>query len=62
MDAVVEVGDVYDIDLERCIGCGLCVPSCPADACSLVPKAEPAPLPKNVFEQQKQIAQERGLR
>lgn len=28
------------IDLERCIGCGLCVTTCPSEALSLLQKSE----------------------
>lgn len=62
MDAIKEGTDTYVVDLDRCIGCGLCISTCPAEAFSMIPKDVPAPLPKNVFDQMKQIAKERGLR
>jgi Pyruvate/2-oxoacid:ferredoxin oxidoreductase delta subunit len=62
MEAINEREETFEVDLERCIGCGLCVSACPADAISMVAKPEPAPLPKDFFAQQKQIARERGLR
>ena len=30
----------YDVDLEKCVGCGFCVSRCPTGAISLVPKSE----------------------
>ncbi|MGZ6274723.1 MAG: 4Fe-4S binding protein, partial [Syntrophales bacterium] len=48
---------------DRCIGCGLCIPTCSADAIELVRKEEKdcyTP-PDNVIETLMSIAQERGL-
>jgi ferredoxin len=36
------------VDLDRCIGCGVCVPVCPSDALRLAPKEHPAAPPKDV--------------
>lgn len=38
--AIEEHEDVYQIIQENCIGCGLCLTTCPAEAISLVRKAE----------------------
>ncbi len=62
MVAIANTEETYEVNLDRCIGCGLCVSSCPAHAISLMAKPEPAPLPKTVYDQQRQIARERGLR
>jgi len=32
--------DRSEIDLDRCIGCGLCVITCPTESLSMVPKPE----------------------
>jgi len=32
--------DLAEIDLDRCIGCGLCVTTCPTEAIELLPKSE----------------------
>jgi len=41
MDAIaMGAGNVTQIDLYRCIGCGLCVKGCPAEAIHLKPKPE----------------------
>lgn len=37
--AIEEVNGTYQVIQERCIGCGLCVTTCPVDAVSLVHKA-----------------------
>ena len=56
--------DVAGIDLDRCIGCGLCVTSCPEEALALVQKPEKQlkTPPANGFEQMLQMAQKRGIR
>jgi electron transport complex protein RnfB len=38
------------INLSRCIGCGLCVPTCPAQALQLRKKRDGIPVPKNELE------------
>jgi Na+-translocating ferredoxin:NAD+ oxidoreductase subunit B len=38
--AIVE-GDFYTVIRDRCIGCGLCISTCPASAIKLVRKPEP---------------------
>jgi Fe-S-cluster-containing hydrogenase component 2 len=38
MDAVAMDNGYASVDLARCIGCGLCVPTCPEDAIHLVKK------------------------
>jgi Fe-S-cluster-containing hydrogenase component 2 len=40
MEAVKMEDTVASLDLARCIGCGLCVPTCPENAISLVKKAQ----------------------
>ena len=63
MDAIQMKGDVAVIDLNRCIGCGLCAPACVAHAIDLVRKDEKdcyVP-PAYIDETYMRIAQERGL-
>jgi Fe-S-cluster-containing hydrogenase component 2 len=36
------------VDLDRCIGCGLCVATCPTEAVTLRAKAEKAVPPKDL--------------
>jgi Fe-S-cluster-containing hydrogenase component 2 len=40
MEAISESDDAYEVNRERCIGCGVCVPTCPSEAMSLVRKPE----------------------
>jgi len=49
------------VDTARCIGCGVCVPTCPEEAISMVDKPEAISVPDNFLEMQIRIAQERGL-
>ena len=54
--------DVAVVDLDRCIGCGLCVTTCTTEALSLQPKAkeerrDPLPTARDFMTQ---TAQERG--
>jgi len=50
------------VDLKRCVGCGLCVTTCPTRALSLLPKApeERYVPPAKPFDTYLQIARERG--
>jgi ferredoxin len=36
------------VDLDRCIGCGVCVPACPTEALHLAPKGEPVVPPRDL--------------
>lgn len=47
------------VDTDRCIGCGLCVPSCPEEAIKLQPKTELPYTPKNGFEMEELMLAER---
>ena len=40
MEAIVEGEEFMKVNKARCIGCGLCLTSCPEDAVSLQMKAE----------------------
>ena len=61
IDALIERDDTMEVDLARCIGCGLCVPTCPEDAISMIPKPQADIPPDNVVAMNIQIAKERGL-
>ena len=51
------------VNPDRCIGCGLCVVSCPTEAIQLVakPEAERRVPPTSMAEQMMLMAQKRGL-
>ena len=61
MDAIA-VDDTSQIDLDRCIGCGLCVPTCDFDAIRLLEKenTEKWVPPKTMIDTFLNIAKERG--
>ena len=50
MDAITLVDDTARIELERCIGCGVCVYHCPADAITLGSRADFVEPPKSFRE------------
>jgi len=63
MDAILMTDDDIDqLDLDRCIGCGLCVTTCPTEAMSLRKKADDQQYepPKTGGETYIRIASERG--
>jgi Fe-S-cluster-containing hydrogenase component 2 len=62
MEAIFMEEDLAKIDLKRCVGCGLCVTTCPTKALSLYPK-KPKELytpPAKPMETYLQIAKEMG--
>jgi len=50
------------LDLNRCIGCGLCVSTCPTQSLSLVrkPKAKQPYVPKDIIETNNKVGKARG--
>jgi electron transport complex protein RnfB len=52
VNAIEERQDIYEIIKERCIGCGLCISTCPAEAIQLVRKgpSQITPPPKDEME------------
>jgi len=47
MDAISMVDVTAQIDVDRCVGCGVCVPSCASDSISLMQRPELKQPPKN---------------
>ena len=63
LNAIEEGDDTYRVIPEKCIGCGLCVTTCPSEAISLVRKQPEkiVPPPKDEMEWYEQRAIERGV-
>ena len=60
MDALTMGDSAVMLDLDRCIGCGLCVTTCPTGALTLVRKANPPAVPKNIVWLTVKVARARG--
>ncbi len=62
MEALELVDSRIVVYADRCIGCGLCVTTCPTDSLSLVrkPEEEQRPVPKDIVAATIQLAQARG--
>ena len=62
MDAISLSEGYSAVDKKRCIGCGLCISSCPVDALKLVrkPQKEQMEIPKTNIEKYIQLGRERG--
>jgi Fe-S-cluster-containing dehydrogenase component len=58
-----DIAGIIDIDLDRCIGCGLCVTACPTEALALAAKPNEAlrTPPATSMEQMMELARKRGL-
>ena len=59
MEAITLVDWAISLNPERCIGCGLCVSTCPSGALSLARKAEAPSIPKNTVSNYLQMTQAR---
>lgn len=58
--AITMAGDLAVVDVKECIGCGLCVSSCPTGAMGLIERAEILTTPATVSEMGMKILQEKG--
>ena len=61
MDAIKLDDDYSEIIEGRCIGCGVCIPTCPEDAISLKAKTGLEAPPVDFEETFQRIRAERGL-
>jgi Na+-translocating ferredoxin:NAD+ oxidoreductase subunit B len=59
MEALSMIDGAIALDLKRCIGCGLCVNTCPSGAMRLVRKPEAPSIPKDTVSNYLQMAQAR---
>jgi len=62
MEAIHLTDSTAALDLKRCIGCGLCVTTCPTHSLSLVrkPKAKQPYVPKDIVETNIKLGKARG--
>ena len=63
MEAILEHDEGYRVQTERCIGCGVCAPTCPTESITLVrrPESEQDTPPGNMMEVFMQKAVGRGI-
>jgi Fe-S-cluster-containing hydrogenase component 2 len=59
MEAITLVDGTILLNLDRCIGCRLCVSTCPSGAMSLGRKVAPPAIPKDTVSTYLQMAQAR---
>jgi Fe-S-cluster-containing hydrogenase component 2 len=52
--------DIAVVDAAKCIGCGLCVTACPADALSLAERKDIPATPQSIIEMGIKVAQDKG--
>ena len=61
MNAVISGDESFKVDVDNCIGCGVCVPTCPVEAIKLINKPDPMPVYENLLETFQKIMVERGI-
>jgi len=62
MEALKLEADKVRLDVDRCIGCGLCVSTCPADSLTLVrkPQCEQPEVPEDIIDASIRLGKARG--
>ncbi|MBM3301169.1 MAG: 4Fe-4S binding protein [Deltaproteobacteria bacterium] len=60
VEAIEVQDDVAKVNPQRCIGCGLCVSTCPSEALSMVPRQDARVPPATVTEMGMLVLQEKG--
>jgi electron transport complex protein RnfB len=61
MGALIEWDDFMEVDTARCIGCGLCLTTCPEESITMVERPGSEIPPRNIVETFGKISAERGL-
>lgn len=61
MDAIMTGAEYYEINKNRCIGCGLCVTACPTEAITLKAKPNPPQIPDTISDMRERMAKERAV-
>jgi Pyruvate/2-oxoacid:ferredoxin oxidoreductase delta subunit len=64
MEAITQQEDQYVVQPDRCIGCGVCVPTCPTESISLIRKPESLQVepPQHLMDWYFKRAENRGIR
>ena len=53
-------GNIAHVDLDRCIGCGVCVTKCPSDAIQMIKKDQENIPPPNMVAMYQEMAKKRA--
>jgi electron transport complex protein RnfB len=61
MEAIKESDEGVSISIYgRCIGCGICVPTCPEQAISMVPNPDKKAPPRTMTDMYNQVGEQRS--
>jgi Fe-S-cluster-containing hydrogenase component 2 len=62
MEALELDDNTVALDVDRCIGCGLCITACPTESLAMVrkPESEQPEVPRNMIEAAMKLGRARG--